>query len=403
MTIQTQMNLGRVRPVYKGAYNALFNYGTLDMVLYEKEIWMMVARSYTPGDLPVDSGNGMSASGAWAKIGYQGEQGVQGLTGPIGPYYTPSVAVDGTISWMNNGGLVNPSSVKLDLYWHQISGTCTQVSTMQFTVAGTESAIVEGRGVRFNDSLLAHISAVAVENDVTTVTVDSAVVPATILKVEVGVISIDMLPTITGFLPLAGGAMCGTIIATNHPALARQNDNSYLTLCGGATNAVANGAILYLYGTESSQSGAFRFITGGTAHNLYGRPDGTLTWDGYNVVTDKVETITPTLNTTLFKQYSNISANIPVLFKCGKVCCLCGSVTTLSEIDSSAISTICTLPSNVRPSRTFFAICQGSGINRWQLSISTDGQCQISRYGASGIINIPVGAWLPFSATYVCE
>lgn len=194
MAIQTQMNLGRVRPVYKGAYNALAAYGTLDMVLYEKEIWMMVARSYTPGDLPVDSGNGMSASGAWAKIGYQGERGLQGETGPIGPYYRPSVAVDGTFSWTNDGGLVNPDPVKIDLYWHTISGTAARVSTTQFTVAGTESVIVEGRGVRINDAYLAHITAVSVANDVTTVTIDSTVVPATITKVEVAVLNTDMLP-----------------------------------------------------------------------------------------------------------------------------------------------------------------------------------------------------------------
>lgn len=194
MAIQTQMNLGRVRPVYKGAYNALAAYGTLDMVLYEKEIWMMVARSYTPGDLPVDAGNGLSASGAWAKIGYQGERGLQGETGPIGPYYRPSVAVDGTFSWTNDGGLVNPDPVKIDLYWHTISGTAARVSTTQFTVAGTESVIVEGRGVRINDAILTHIKSVSVANDVTTVTVDTAVVPATISKVEVGVLNTDMLP-----------------------------------------------------------------------------------------------------------------------------------------------------------------------------------------------------------------
>ena len=194
MAIQTQMNLGRVRPVYKGAYNALAAYGTLDMVLYEKEIWMMVARSYTPGDLPVDAGNGLSASGAWAKIGYQGERGLQGETGPIGPYYRPSVAVDGTFSWTNDGGLVNPDPVKIDLYWHTISGTAARVSTTQFTVAGTESVIVEGRGVRINDAILTHIKSVSVANDVSTVTVDTAVVPATISKVEVGVLNTDMLP-----------------------------------------------------------------------------------------------------------------------------------------------------------------------------------------------------------------
>lgn len=283
MAIQTQMNLGRVRPVYKGAYNALAAYGTLDMVLYEKEIWMMVARSYTPGDLPVDSGNGMSASGAWAKIGYQGERGLQGETGPIGPYYRPSVAVDGTFSWTNDGGLVNPDPVKIDLYWHQISGTCTQVSTTQFTVAGTESAIVEGRGVRFNDSLLAHISAVTVENDVTTVTVDSAVVPATILKVEVGVISIDMLPTITGFLPLSGGVISsgdysislfpfGIEIGAPSPYIDFHHANSVLDNTARLINDADGRFLVTITNDTASEIKSLALYS-----------NGNLTWDGKDV------------------------------------------------------------------------------------------------------------------------
>lgn len=289
MAIQTQMNLGRVRPVYKGAYNALAAYGTLDMVLYEKEIWMMVARSYTPGDLPVDAGNGLSASGAWAKIGYQGERGVQGETGPIGPYYRPSVAVDGTFSWTNDGGLVNPDPVKIDLYWHTISGTAARVSTTQFTVAGTESVIVEGRGVRINDAILTHIKSVSVANDVTTVTVDTAVVPATISKVEIGVISIDMLPTITGFLPLSGGTLTGDITTKNITMSSSEIrtllDSQALYQYGGT--GWQHGAQITLFGKDHSSSpGDFTISAnnGTNSSDLFGRPDGTLLWNGKSIV-----------------------------------------------------------------------------------------------------------------------
>lgn len=46
--------------------------------------------------------------------GDQGIQGPEGPQGPTGPYFTPSVdAVTGDISWTNNGGLTNPTTVNI--------------------------------------------------------------------------------------------------------------------------------------------------------------------------------------------------------------------------------------------------------------------------------------------------
>lgn len=42
--------------------------------------------------------------------GPRGETGPQGATGATGPYFTPSVDVNGNISWTNNGGLTNPET-----------------------------------------------------------------------------------------------------------------------------------------------------------------------------------------------------------------------------------------------------------------------------------------------------
>lgn len=62
------------------------------------------------------------AVGPQGPVGPQGEQGPQGPQGPVGttgaigpqgPYFTPSVSSDGVISWTNNGGLANPSSVNI--------------------------------------------------------------------------------------------------------------------------------------------------------------------------------------------------------------------------------------------------------------------------------------------------
>lgn len=48
--------------------------------------------------------------------GEQGAQGIQGQVGPqgeTGPYFTPSVDSNGDLSWTNNGGLINPSTVNI--------------------------------------------------------------------------------------------------------------------------------------------------------------------------------------------------------------------------------------------------------------------------------------------------
>jgi hypothetical protein len=53
-----------------------------------------------------------------------------------------------------------------------------------------------------------------------------------------------------------------------------------------------------------------------------------------------------------------------------------------------------------RPTLTQTYVCQGSGINRWVLSINTNGYLTVSRYGTNDYVNIPAGSWLPFTVTY---
>lgn len=45
--------------------------------------------------------------------GIQGIQGLQGVQGETGPYFIPSVDNEGNLSWTNNGGLDNPSTVNI--------------------------------------------------------------------------------------------------------------------------------------------------------------------------------------------------------------------------------------------------------------------------------------------------
>lgn len=45
-------------------------------------------------------------------------------------------------------------------------------------------------------------------------------------------------------------------------------------------------------------------------------------------------------------------------------------------------------------------VCQGSGINRWLMSVNTDGSVSVSRYGTNSYVEISAGAWLTFCVTY---
>lgn len=47
------------------------------------------------------------------ETGPKGDTGATGERGPAGAHYTPSVTVDGDLSWSNNGGLENPATVNI--------------------------------------------------------------------------------------------------------------------------------------------------------------------------------------------------------------------------------------------------------------------------------------------------
>lgn len=81
---------------------------------------------------------------------------------------------------------------------------------------------------------------------------------------------------------------------------------------------------------------------------------------------------------------------------------VCGAVkpTAIVASGTTDIKIAGTIPEAFRPSYTQPFICQGSGINRWCFSIKTDGNLYVGRYGTNEYVDIPIGAWLIFSATY---
>ena len=75
------MTLGRVRPVFQGAYSSAKAYVVLDRVTLNGEVWECV-KDAPAGTAPQDN-----SSTFWVKIGAkgpQGERGLQGIQGPAG-------------------------------------------------------------------------------------------------------------------------------------------------------------------------------------------------------------------------------------------------------------------------------------------------------------------------------
>lgn len=84
MTTQ-RINIGRVRPVYRGAWNAAETYSYLNFVSHNRQIWQMVGADYAVGDEPVEDGEtGISLSGRWLLAGAKGADGTDGADGAKG-------------------------------------------------------------------------------------------------------------------------------------------------------------------------------------------------------------------------------------------------------------------------------------------------------------------------------
>lgn len=86
----------------------------------------------------------------------------------------------------------------------------------------------------------------------------------------------------------------------------------------------------------------------------------------------------------------------------GNLVTVTGAVKPTATVTSSTngVKFASGIASQYRPGATLIFVCQGSGINRWILTINPSGELLVSRYGTSDYVNIPTGAWLIFTATY---
>ena len=109
---------------------------------------------------------------------------------------------------------------------------------------------------------------------------------------------------------------------------------------------------------------------------------------------------------TFESNYGNYDTNNKVQYRrVGKIVTIKGiakNTNTVTLSDTSASSQIATISDTTcRPSSPYRAIEQGSGLNRWLLTVGTDGALTLARYGTTGITNVAAGSWLNIYCTFM--
>ena len=105
-----------------------------------------------------------------------------------------------------------------------------------------------------------------------------------------------------------------------------------------------------------------------------------------------------------FKPFNNNSSNMPRYRKIGKIVQVWGIVSpSLTIQGGTEMHTIFNLPNGYIPSSTVSFLCQGSGLRRWLLIITTNGNVTFSRYGTDAYADADDGVWLPFTATFFVD
>lgn len=105
---------------------------------------------------------------------------------------------------------------------------------------------------------------------------------------------------------------------------------------------------------------------------------------------------------TNFDYYATSGSNAPYASKQGRVVTLAGNFKNTAIITTSGDVVIMgKVPQGCEPLREMKFIQHGSDVNKFILTVRTNGDIGISRYGSDAYVNIPVGAWLNISCTYI--
>lgn len=99
------------------------------------------------------------------------------------------------------------------------------------------------------------------------------------------------------------------------------------------------------------------------------------------------------------------TSNTPRARRIGKTIVFTGAVNPSKKLSGSSDKvTICTLGDNYRPSNQINILCQGSGQNKWLLTIETTGTVSFSRYGTTAAyVDANTSTWLPFHTSWFVD
>lgn len=103
-----------------------------------------------------------------------------------------------------------------------------------------------------------------------------------------------------------------------------------------------------------------------------------------------------------FAPHNGLEENLPMYKTAGNVVEVKGCVSPVAGLAPSTEKIVFAggIPEALRPSSVRSFICQGSGMNRWLLTVETDGSLTISKYGASECVAVPTTEELLFNGTY---
>ena len=105
-----------------------------------------------------------------------------------------------------------------------------------------------------------------------------------------------------------------------------------------------------------------------------------------------------------FRAYNGTAGNTPQYRRIGKQVKIRGVLQPTVEIAASTTAKVMfTLPEGFKPSKQEYKLCQGSIKNTWLLTIFSNGEVGISRYGTTASAEIPTSAWLPFEHEFYVD
>ena len=105
-----------------------------------------------------------------------------------------------------------------------------------------------------------------------------------------------------------------------------------------------------------------------------------------------------------FSNYNDNTIYRPQYKVCGNVVYVQGiakAKSTLTTSTSSSLTLATGIPAPYRPAYAQHCVCQGSGMNRWLLTVGNGGTLLLSRYGTTEAGSVGTGSWLPFSFAYM--